>query len=335
MKALVTGGGGFLGGAIVRQLLSWGDTVRTLQRGDTPELNKLGVEVVRGDLADAQTVMNAVAGCDAVFHVAAKAGVWGSYDSYYQPNVVGTENVIRACRHQGVKKLIFTSSPSVTFCGRDENGIDESTPFPGTWLAHYPRTKAIAERMVLSANHDANHDGPATVALRPHLLWGPGDPHLAPRIIDRAKAGRLRLVGGGCNRVDSTYIDNAAAAHLSACDHLIPGAPCAGKAYFISNGEPLPIRDLINRILAAARLPPVRKHMSPRAAYAVGGLLEGIHRALGIRSEPIMTRFVARQLATAHWYDLTAARRDLGFEPTVSIDEGMARLRESLRGKGL
>lgn len=325
MIALVTGGGGFLGGAIARKLLEQGCTVRTLQRGQYPLLEQAGAHCIRADLTDADAVLAAAKGCDAVFHVAAKAGVWGSYQSYHQPNVEGTRNVIQACKTHGIPKLIFTSSPSVTFSGHDEEGIDESAPYPSKYLAHYPATKAIAERMML----DAANDRLATVALRPHLIWGPGDAHLVPRIIARARAGRLRIVGSGDNLVDSTYIDNAADAHLSACEHLTPDAKCNGKAYFITNGEPIPMRDLINRILAAAHLPPVTRHISPRIATAVGGLLEGAYHLLRIRREPVMTRFVARQLACAHWYDLTAARRDLGYEPRVSIDEGMERLEQS------
>jgi nucleoside-diphosphate-sugar epimerase len=326
MIALITGAGGFLGGAIVRRLLEHGCAVRTLQRGHYPWLEQAGARCFRADLTDEDAVLAATQGCDAVFHVAAKAGVWGSYRSYLRPNVIGTRNVIQACHRHRVRKLIFTSSPSVTFAGRDENGIDESAPYPDHYLAHYPATKAIAERMVL----DAAGDELATVALRPHLIWGPDDSHLVPRIIERARAGRLRIVGSGDNLVDSTYIDNAAAAHLAACDRLAPGAPCTGRAYFISNGQPLPMRDLINRILAAAHLPPATRHISPRIATAAGGLLEGVHHLLRIRREPVLTRFVARQLACAHWYDLGAARRDLGYEPLVSIDEGMRRLERSL-----
>jgi nucleoside-diphosphate-sugar epimerase len=333
MKVLVTGGGGFLGGAIVRRLAARGDDVRTLQRGEYPELRRLGAEVHRGDLADAETVHRAVRGCDLAFHVAAKAGVWGPYAEYHRANVVGTANVVQACRRQGVGRLVFTSSPSVVFDGTDEDGIDESAPYARRYLAHYPRTKAMAERFVLAANGD----GLATVALRPHLIWGPGDPHLAPRIVERARAGRLRIVGDGRNLVDSTYIDNAAAAHLAAGDRLMSGdaalrTACAGKAYFISNGEPMAMGELIDRILDAAGLARATRHVSPRAAYAVGCVLECAYRLGRIRGEPAMTRFVARQLATAHWFDISAARRDLGYVPEVSIDEGMRRLSASLLG---
>jgi nucleoside-diphosphate-sugar epimerase len=316
-RVLVTGGGGFLGRAIVRRFLA---------RGEYPELAAAGVECHRGDIANAVVVTRAVAGCDIVVHTAAKAGVWGSHESYVLANVVGTDNVIEACIEHRVRKLVFTSSPSVTFAGEHQEGVDERAPIAGTFLSSYPETKAEAERHVLAAN------GPelATVALRPHLIFGPGDPHIAPRMIDRAKAGRLRIVGTGRTLVDMTYVDNAADAHILAAERLEPGSPIAGKAYFITNGEPWPIADLVNGILRAGGLPPVTKHISTGAAYNIGAVLEPIWRLFGLAGEPPMTRFVARQLGTAHWFDIAAARRDLGYDPKVSIDEGMERLRQSL-----
>jgi nucleoside-diphosphate-sugar epimerase len=326
MRALVTGGGGFLGGAVVRQLRARGDTVRSLSRQHDPALDALGVEQIQGDVADAAAVSRAVAGCDVVFHVAAKAGVWGPAAEYHRANVVGTDNVIAACRKHGVGRLVFTSSPSVVAAGHAIAGGDESLPYPARYLAHYPRTKAEAERRVLSAN------GPdlATVSLRPHLIWGPGDNHLIPRLLARARAGKLRIVGDGTNQTDVTYVDNAAAAHLLAADRLAPGSPVAGKAYFISQGEPVALWPFINRILGLAGLPPVTKRVPLAAAYAAGAVLEAAYKVLGRTDEPRMTRFLAVQLGTSHWFDITAARRDLGYEPTVSTDEGLGQLGEWL-----
>lgn len=325
--ALVTGGGGFLGQALCRALVARGAIVRSLARGDYPELKAAGIDVRRGDIANAASVINAACGCDVIFHVAAKAGVWGPYAEYHQANVVGTQNVLQACRQHGVKRLIYTSSPSVVYAGHDEAGLNESTPYPSTYLTHYPRTKAEAERLVLAAN------GPtlSTVALRPHLIWGPGDNHLVPRLIAKAKSGRLRRVGNGRNRVDTTYIDNAVAAHLAAYDRLSPTAACAGKAYFIANNEPRPLWELIDQMLACADLPPVRRSISATTAYTVGAILEGLYSLLMWQDEPPMTRFVARQLSTDHWYDLSAAINDLGYQPEVSVDEGLRRLREWLK----
>lgn len=327
MKALVTGGGGFLGSAIVRALVARGDSVRSFSRSHYPALAPLGVEQIAGDLGDPAAVSAAAKGCDLVFHVAAKAGVWGPYQDYYRANVVGTENVLTACRAQGISRLVYTSSPSVVFNGRDMEGIDESAPYPEHFEAPYPQTKAIAEQQVLAAN------GPelATVALRPHLIWGPEDNHLVPRILARGRAGQLRRIGQRPCLVDHIYIDNSATAHLQAADHLAPGSSVAGKAYFISNGEPIPLWEMVNRILAAAGVAAVSRSISPQLAYAAGCLLEKIYRAFNITAEPRMTRFLAKELSTAHWFDLSAARRDFGFSPQVSTAEGLRRLQAWLR----
>jgi nucleoside-diphosphate-sugar epimerase len=326
MKVLVTGGGGFLGKAVVERLLARGDEVRSFSRADYPELRAKGVQICRGDIANFAAVAAAVEGCDPVFHVAAKAGIWGPYHEYHRTNVVGTEAVLAACKLHGIRRLVFTSSPSVIFNGQDMEGVDESAPYPGHYDAPYPQTKALAEQAVLKAN------GPdlATVALRPHLIWGPGDNNLVPRILDRARKGQLRRIGTKPNLVDSVYIDNAADAHVLAADRLYAGSAIAGRAYFISQGEPLPLWDLVNRILQAGGLPSVTKTLSPRIAYWAGFLMEITYKMLRVKSEPSMTRFLAKELSTAHWFDLSAARRDLGYEPKVSLEEGLTRLREFL-----
>ncbi len=325
---LVTGGSGFLGGAVVRQLIARGNNVRSLQRGDSPQFRSLGVEVVRADLADREAVMEAAKGCDAVLHIGAKAGVWGRHEDYYRANVIGTRNVINACRENLVRRLVYTSTPSVVHAGGDVEGVNESAPVATHFDTAYPATKAEAESMVLAANSATL----ATVALRPHLIWGPNDPQLTARILARGRAGRLRLVGGGKKKIDSVYIDNAARAHLLAMDHLAPAAACAGNAYFISQGEPMRQCDLINGILAAGGLPPCDKSISPGTAYVVGAIMEFLWLLTGRTDEPMMTRFLARQLATAHWYDISAAKRDFGYAPQVSIAEGLMRLKVSLRG---
>jgi nucleoside-diphosphate-sugar epimerase len=327
MKALVTGGGGFLGGAVVRLLQHRGDAVRSLTRSAYPWLDELGVEQTLGDLADPQAVERAVSGCDIVFHTAAKAGVWGRYADFFNTNVTGTENVILACRKHSIRKLVYTSTPSVVHAGGDIEGGNESLPYPKHFEAYYPATKAIAEQAILEAN------GPdlATVALRPHLIWGPGDPHLIPRLLMRARSGKLRRIGSRAVRVDATYIDNVADAHILAGDAIEVGSPAAGKAYFISNGEPVELWAFIDRILAAAGLPPVSRTVSAWKARLAGGTLEWMYRLLRLAGEPPMTRFVATQMSTSHWYDISAARRDLGYSPAVSFEEGLRRLEASLR----
>lgn len=326
MRALVTGGGGFLGKAIVRLLRNKRIDVRSFSRSPHPELDALGVEHVCGSLSDAAAIAGAVEGCDIVYHVAAKAGVWGPYEEFYEANVVGTRNVIAACRKSGVERLVYTSSPSVVFDGSDMEGVDESVPYPKRFKSYYPETKAEAERLMLGANDDTL----ATVSLRPHLIWGPEDNHLVPRIIERGRKGALRRIGSKECLVDTIYVDNAAEAHLMAADKLQIGSAVAGKAYFLSQGEPLPLWEMVNRILAAGGLPPLTRTISPALAYSIGWTLEKIYGALGLKSEPRMTRFMAKELSTAHWFDIGAARRDFGYEPTVSIDEGLERLEKWL-----
>ncbi|MCK5825468.1 MAG: NAD-dependent epimerase/dehydratase family protein [Desulfuromusa sp.] len=327
MKALVTGGGGFLGKAIVKLLLERGYKVASFARNNYPELTRLEVEQTTGDLADLSALLRAADGCDLIFHVAAKAGIWGTYREFYQPNVIGSKNIIRACRKLDIGRLIYTSSPSVIFNGSDMDGIDESVPYPDHFLSWYPQTKAEAEQLVLAANDSSL----ATVALRPHLIWGPEDNHLVPRILQQGRGGALRRIGGKPCLVDTVYIDNAAEAHVLAAEKLSVDSVVAGKSYFISNDEPLPLWDMVNRILAADDIPAVEKSISPRLAYLAGGLLETIYRLLNLSGEPRMTRFVAKELSTAHWFDLSAAKKDFGYQPQVSIEEGLSRLRSWLQ----
>lgn len=326
MKALVTGGGGFLGGAIVDALLARGDDVTSLARGDYPLLRERGVATVRGDLADPVIAREAVTGADVVFHVAAKAGIWGTDADFRRSNVEGTRVLLDACRAAGVDRLVFTSTPSVVHSGGDIAGGDESLPYATHFDSAYPETKAEAERLVLAANSP----GLATVALRPHLVWGPGDTQLVPRILTRARQGRLRFVGDGSAVIDTTYVDDAAAAHLCAADRLAPDAACAGRAYFVTSGDPRPVRELVNGIVVAGGMDPVHGTVPLPVAVAAGAAVETVWRLLGRRDDPPMTRFLARQLATAHWFDITAARRDLGYVPRVPLDEGFRRLAASL-----
>jgi len=326
MKALVTGGGGFLGGVIVRMLRERGDEVKSFSRGAHPALSQLDVEQIRGDLAKRDQLIKAAEGCDIIFHVAAKAGIWGDFDDFYNANVTGTVNVLAACRANNISRLVYTGSPSVVFDGHDLEGGDESLPYPLHYEAHYPQTKAMAEQIVL----DADSSGLATVSLRPHLIWGPGDNHLVPRIIAKARAGKLRRIGTKPCLVDTVYVDNAARAHLLAADRLEPGGPVAGKSYFITNDEPLPLWEMVNHILAAAGLPPETRSIPPQLAYTAGAICEGLWKLLRLSGEPPMTRFVAKELSTAHWFNINAARSDLGYVPQVSIAEGLRHLEQWL-----
>ncbi len=327
MFALVTGAGGFLGRYIAEQLVARGDRVRGFSRHEYAELTELGIETVTGDLRDADAVAAACQGVDLVFHVAGVAGIWGSWGHFHGINTLGTEHVIAGCRRHGVPRLVYTSSPSVTFDGGDQLGIDETAPYPNKWLCHYPHTKALAEQAVLAAN---GKDGLATCALRPHLIWGPRDQHLIPRLLDRASCGKLVRVGDGRNLIDMIYVENAAGAHLLAGDALHLGGPISGQSYFISQGEPVNCWEWIDQILVSAGHSPVKRAISFKAAWCVGSAMEAVYRLLGLETEPRMTRFLASQLARSHYFDMARACQDFGYSPTISTEEGMRRLAESL-----
>jgi 2-alkyl-3-oxoalkanoate reductase len=321
MKVLVTGGGGFLGQAVVRRLVARGDAVRVLNRSLYPELAALGVDCRQGDLGDAEAVRSACQGCDAVVHVGARAGPGLYWPDFERANVTGTRHVLAACRAERIETLVYTSSPSVVHAGGDIAGGDESLRYPSDFQAPYPATKARAERTVLAAN------GPdlRTVALRPHLIWGPGDNHLLPRLIERNRAGRLRLPAPE-KKIDTVYIDNAAEAHVLALDNLLGSACAAGKAYFITNGEPLPAAEIMRRLLESVGEKPRIRSVPLALARIAAAVVEILWRGLRLKSDPPVSRFLVEQLSTAHWFDISAAKRDLGYRPRVSIDEGLQRL---------
>ena len=320
MRALVTGGGGFLGRAIVEQLLARGDEVRTLARGAYPELDALGATSVQHDLRQRSGLDAHLEGIDVVFHVASKTGVWGPAEEFFGINVTGTEHLLDAAQAAGVRSFVYTSSPSATFSGGDaENATEADCPYPDHFEAPYPQSKAEAEKRVLAANSDDF----ATTALRPHLIWGPRDPHIPPRLMVRRQQGRLMCVGDGKNKVGITYVDNAAAAQLQAADALQPGSPNAGKAYFITDPDPVLLWRWIDQFLVRVGLEPVERSVSPRVALFMGGVLEWVWRTFDRAGEPPMTRFVAKELSTSHWYNLEAARCDFGYTPLVGPEDGL------------
>jgi nucleoside-diphosphate-sugar epimerase len=323
-RILVTGGGGFLGQAIVRCLRKKGLSVRTLNRNRYPELEKLQVEQIQGDIAELAVVDRACRGMDLVFHTAAKPGIWGDYAAYFNTNVTGTQNVIAACRKHEIRYLVHTSSPSVAYNKNGVQGGDESMPYPKQYLTHYQKTKAMAEQAVIQASSEFLK----TVVLRPRLIWGPGDNHLIPRIL--ARADKLAQVGNGRNPVDTIYIDNAAEAHVLAAEKLQQNQALSGKVYFVSQDKPIALWEMINRILQAGGKKPVTRSIPAGPAYALGACIELTYHLLRISREPMMTRFLALELSQPHWFDISAAKRDLGYRPGVSTEEGLKRLQSWL-----
>lgn len=318
----MTGGGGFLGQRIVELLRGRGDDVRVLGRGSYPAVEALGATCIRLDIRDAGAVRDASEGAEVLFHVAGLTGHWGRREAFWTANVEGTESVLAAARAAGVRSVVFTSTPSVVGYARDvENGRPD-LPYATGHESAYAESKTAAERLVLAANGD----GMTTVALRPHLIFGPGDYRMIPGVVRRAAEGRLRILGDGRNRVDLTYVDNAAWAHLDAADALArPGARCSGKAYFISNGEPVLLWEWLNRMLQTLGLSPVTRSLSLGAARVAAGAVEMLWRGLRIDADPPITRFLAGALARSHWYDMEPARRDLGYRVRIPLEEGTRR----------
>ncbi|MCL2457504.1 MAG: NAD-dependent epimerase/dehydratase family protein [Desulfobulbus sp.] len=329
-KVTVTGGGGFIGKALVRALVGRGIEVSVIGRNTYPDLAALGVHCVRGDIRERDSIADALHGCDTVFHVAAKAGVWGPKEEYCAINFAGTTNVIAACQAQKVGRLIYTSTPSVVFDRDDLAGVDESTPYTTRPLCAYAASKILAEQAVLAANCPELQ----TIALRPHLVWGPEDGHLIPRLLARGRAGALRIVGSGDNRVDIAYIDNVVHAHLLAAENLCASGSGSGQAFFIGQEAPVPLWEWINGLFVRLGIPSVTRKTPLAVAYGAGMLLEGIYGALGAVNEPRMTRFLACQLAKSHWFSHRKAEQLLGYRPLVSTEEGLERLVAWLRASG-
>lgn len=341
MNVLVTGGG-FLGTRITEMLLQRGDHVRVLSRRPLPELIKLGAETIQADIRNMDSVQNACTNMDAVIHTAAKTDLWGARKEFFEINARGTANVIQACLACGVERLVHTSSPSVVFNGATIENGDESLPVASRFLSPYPASKAVAEAMVLDANgwemvretvnpdavdilqkYDSEVRQLATCVLRPHLIWGPRDPHFVPRLLDAAAKRRIRRVGNGDNRVSITYIDNAAMAHLLALDRLRIDSPIAGQAYFINDPDPVNLWDWVDDLIRKLGKSPPRNAMSYRTAYRLGALLEIAHRLIPSLGAPRMTRFLAEQLGKSHWFSCDKARKELGYTPIVDSQTGL------------
>lgn len=318
-KIAVTGGGGFVGKAIVKMAVAQGAECIVIGRNHYPDVEDLGARCVLGDIRDTGFMSKAVNNVDTVFHVAALAGIWGSWSEYYGINVQGTENVIAACRKNKIPHLVYTSTPSVVFNRDDIKGGDESLPYPESFLCNYAKSKVMAEKMVLSAQSESL----STCAIRPHLIWGPGDPHLIPRLLQKGIRGELKRVGNGDNMVDISYVDNVAHAHILAAKSLESDKRAAGKAYFVSQADPVNLWQWINDLFVRVGITPVTKSVPFAVAYGVGAALETLYNLFKNEKEPRMTRFLAEQLAKSHYFSCSAIERDLGYSPIVTTVDGM------------
>ncbi|MEC7557902.1 MAG: NAD-dependent epimerase/dehydratase family protein [Planctomycetota bacterium] len=331
MSNLVTGGSGFLGHVLVEQLVARGEQVRVFCRSEPESLALDGVSWFQGDMQDANAVSESCQGIQTVYHCAGLAGIWGPWSLYESINVQGTRNLLKSAMNAGATRLVFTSSPSVVFDGSDMINADETIPLAQNFLCGYPYSKAIAETDVLAANGSG---GLATVALRPHLIWGPGDNHVLPRMIKRARKGQLRRVGDGSNVISTVYVENAAAAHIQAADLLDLNAPHAGKVYFINEPESVKMWDWVNSLLDVAECPAVTKSISARKARILGAVLEVLWRTFRLKGEPPMTRFLAEQMSHSHSFSTAAAVRDFGYRRIVTVEEGLQRVARHLKETG-
>ena len=321
MKVLVTGTGSLLLGGIASELVCRGDEVVCLQRRPSVFVGHQNAREVLAESCEEDAVVAAAHGCDAIIHGAARVGVVGTQKDFYDTNVTGTRNILHAAERQHISRLVFVSTPSVAHTGDSLIGAAAGTAEIGRSRSYYAESKAIAERTVLNARNEDL----AVVAIRPHLVWGPGDTQLVGRIVERAASGRLAVIGTGDALVDSTYIDNAISAHIAALDALHIGTACDGKAYVISNGEPRTVNELMRSMCAAAGIPFEPRHLSLALGVRLGSLIERLWPLMR-SSEPPLTRFVAEQLGTAHWFDQRAVQEDLGWTPHVSLDEGFHHL---------
>jgi len=327
MNVLVTGGGGFMGMALIKRLIKEGHKVTSFSRREYPLHWALGITSIQADIREYKDIEKACKGRDVVFHLAAKVGIWGAYDGYNSTNVTGTRNLIDACKKNGVSRIVFTSSSSVVFDGSDLDGIDESYPYPGKYGSHYAATKALAEQLIVEANSEKLR----TISLRPHLVWGPYDAHLIPGILKRASSGKLRRIGNHEHFIDTTYIDNMIDALLLAADALETKPEAAGRNFFITNGEPARVWDFVNSIIQIAGHEPVSKKIPEKLAFYAAGSAEFFHKTFKLKTEPFMTRFALRELCTNHWFDISNARDILGYNPRISYAEGFKNLKDYLR----
>lgn len=316
-RVLVTGASGMLGRAVAARLVADGHDVRTLQRSAS---QVDGAHDVAGSVTDPDVVRTALRDREAVVHLAAKVTIVGPYEQFEAVNVGGTRLLLDAARSAGVGRFVHVSTPSVAHHGRSLAGAGAGPADPEHARGSYARTKATAELLALAAHDPA---GLHVIVVRPHVVWGPGDTQLVGRIVDRARSGRLPVLGDGAALIDTTYVDNAVDALVAA---LHADAAVYGEPYVVTNGEPRPVVELLAGICAASGVPVPHRHVPAALARGAGALLDAAWRTLPLAGEPPLTRFVAEQLSTAHWFDQRRTREALGWTPRIRLDDGLARL---------
>lgn len=318
-SAFVTGGSGFIGGTLIRRLVDDGWTVRALARSESSanKVRAAGAIPALGDLDDAAAMQTAAEGCEYAFHAAAALGEWGKREDYIRGNVDGTRNALEACRAAGVRRFVHVGTEAALLVGQALVNADETVPLRPDSKAHYPATKAMAEQTVL----DANGGGFETVVLRPRLVWGPGDTTILPALKEAVEAGKFAWIGGGKHLTSTTHVDNVVEGLVLAATK---GSP--GNAYFVTDGEPVVFREFVTKLLGTAGVEVPKRNMPAGIAKAVAAVAEGTWGLLGRDSAPPLTRLAVWLSALECTIDISKARRELGYEPVITVDRGMAEL---------
>jgi nucleoside-diphosphate-sugar epimerase len=318
--AFVTGGSGFIGGALIKRLVAEGWEVRGLARsgGSATVVSELGAEPVGGDLSDVAAMAEGAHGADVAFHAAARLGEWGSRQDFVRDNVTGTENTLRACAEAGVKRFVHVGTEAALLAGRPLVNVDETAPLMPDSAVPYAATKAMSEQAV----RRANRDGFETLAVRPRLVWGVGDTTILPTLVESIESGRFAWIGKGRHLTSTTHVDNAVEGLVLAAEHGRPG-----EAYFVSDGEASVFREFVGELLATQGVEAPGFSIPRPLAHGLSTTLEAVWKALRIKRPPPLTRLAYWLLSQECTLDISKARRELGYEPAKTVEQGMAELR--------